>query len=305
MDICVVTGGLGPTADDLSSEAAASAAGEALVMDSKALSDIETFFRDRKREMADSNRKQAMLPRTAEAMYNPVGTAPGFSQKIGTCVFFFLPGVPSEMKHMLSHEVLPRIEKMPGALKEHCLVRNISTFGLTESAAGEKVADLVNDFPGIKLGLRAKFPEIHIKLYLNGQDLPAMETKLASASEWILNRLGHYVLSLEGASMPAVVGDLLRKRAATVAVAESCTGGRIANWLTDVPGSSDYFLFSGVTYSNHAKAKVLGVSSDILKKYGAVHEETAKAMAQGARLVSGATYAISTTGIAGPSRRIR
>ena len=195
VDICVVTGGLGPTADDLSSEAAASAAGEALVLDSKALSDIEAFFRDRKREMADSNRKQAMLPRTAEAMYNPVGTAPGFSQKIGKCVFFFLPGVPPEMKHMLSHEVLPRIEKMPGALKEHCLVRNISTFGLTESAAGEKVADLVNDFPGIKLGLRAKFPEIHIKLYLNGQDLPAMETKLASASEWILNRLGHYVLS--------------------------------------------------------------------------------------------------------------
>ena len=301
VDICVVTGGLGPTADDLSSEAAASTAGETLVLDSKALSDIEAFFKSRNREMADSNRKQAMLPRTAEAMYNPIGTAPGFSLKIGKCVFFFLPGVPPEMKRMLSHEMLPRIEKMPGALKEHCLVRNISTFGLTESVTGEKVADLVNDFPDIKLGLRAKFPEIHVKLYLNGQDLPAMERKLASASEWILNRLGQHVLSLEGASMQAVVGDLLRKRAATVAVAESCTGGRIANWLTDVPGSSDYFLFSGVTYSNHAKANVLGVSSDILKKYGAVHEETAKAMAQGARLVSGATYAISTTGIAGPT----
>lgn len=101
--------------------------------------------------------------------------------------------------------------------------------------------------------------------------------------------------------MQAVVGDLLRKKAATVAVAESCTGGRIANWLTDVPGSSDYFLFSGVTYSNQAKTKVLGVTPDLLKQYGAVHEETAKAMADGARLVSGATYAISTTGIAGPA----
>jgi nicotinamide-nucleotide amidase len=301
VDVCLVTGGLGPTADDLSSEAAAYAAGEALELDSKALSDMEAFFRNRKREMPVSNRKQAMLPRTAKTMYNPVGTAPGFSLKIGTCVFFFLPGVPLEMKHMLSHEVLPRIEKMSGALKKHCLVRNISTFGLTESATGEKIAGLADDFPDIKLGLRAKFPEIHVKLYLNGQDLPAMERKLASASEWILNRLGRHVLSLEGASMQAVVGDLLRKRADTVAVAESCTGGRIANWLTDVPGSSDYFLFSGVTYSNHAKVKVLGVSSDILKKYGAVHEETAKAMAQGARLVSGATYAISTTGIAGPA----
>ena len=253
VDICVVTGGLGPTADDLSSEAAASAVGETLVLDSKALSDIEAFFKSRKREMADSNRKQAMLPRTAEVMYNPIGTAPGFSLKIARCVFFFLPGVPPEMKRMLSHEMLPRIEKMPGALKEHCLVRNISTFGLTESATGEKVAGLADVFSDIKIGLRAKFPEIHVKLYLNGQDLSTMETRLVSASEWILNRLGRHVLSLEGASMQAVVGDLLRKRGATVAVAESCTGGRIANWLTDVPGSSDYFLFSGVTYSNNAR----------------------------------------------------
>ena len=301
VNICVVTGGLGPTADDLSSEAAASAVGETLVLDSKALSDIEAFFKSRKREMADSNRKQAMLPRTAEVMYNPIGTAPGFSLKIGRCVFFFLPGVPPEMKRMLSHEMLPRIETMPGALKEHCLVRNISTFGLTESATGEKVAGLADAFPDIKIGLRAKFPEIHVKLYLNGQDLSTMETRLASASEWILNRLGRHVLSLEGASMQAVVGDLLRKRGATVAVAESCTGGRIANWLTDVPGSSDYFLFSGVTYSNNAKTNVLGVVPDLLKKYGAVHEETAKAMAEGARRISGATYAISTTGIAGPA----
>ena len=301
VDICVATGGLGPTADDLSSEAATSAVGETLVLDTKALSDIEAFFKSRKREMAASNRKQAMLPRTAKVMYNPVGTAPGFSLKIGTCVFFFLPGVPYEMKHMLSHEVLPRIEKMPGALKEHCLVRSISTFGLTESATGEKVAELADDFPDIKIGLRAKFPEIHVKLYLNGQDLSTMETRLTSASEWIFNRLGRHVLSLEGASMQAVVGNLLRERAATVAVAESCTGGRIANWLTDVPGSSDYFLFSGVTYSNQAKTKVLGVTPDLLKKFGAVHEETAKAMAEGARLVSGATYAISTTGIAGPT----
>jgi len=301
VDICVATGGLGPTEDDLSSEAAASAAGETLVLDAKALSDIEAFFKSRNREMVDSNKKQAMLPRTAEAMYNPVGTAPGFSVKIGKCVFFFLPGVPHEMKRMLSRETLPRIGKMPGKFQEHCLVRNISTFGLGESVAGEKVAGLTDDFPDIKVGLRAKFPEIHVKLYLNGQDLPYMESRLASASQWVLNRLGRHVLSLEGASLPAVLGDLLRERAATVAVAESCTGGRIANWLTDVSGSSDYFLFSGVTYSNTAKTKVLGVAPELLEKYGAVHEKTAKAMAECARRISGATYAISTTGIAGPT----
>jgi len=301
VDICVVTGGLGPTEDDLSSEAAAAAGEETLILDSRALSDIEAFFKSRDREMTDSNRKQAMLPRSAEVMYNPVGTAPGFSLKIGECLFFFLPGVPPEMKRMLSHEMLPIIEKMQGTLQGHCLVRNISTFGLTESVTGEKVADLADDFPDIKIGLRAKFPEIHVKLYLNGQDLTTMETRLALASEWILNRLGRHVLSLEGASMQAVVGDLLRKRAATVAVAESCTGGRIANWLTDVPGSSDYFLFSGVSYSNNAKTRILGVAPELLKKYGAVHEEIAKAMAEGVRRISDATYAISTTGIAGPT----
>ena len=189
VDICVATGGLGPTEDDLSSEAAASAVGEALVLDSKALSDIEAFFKSRNREMPESNKKQAMLPRTAEAMYNPVGTAPGFSIKIGKCVFFFLPGVPHEMKRMLSHETLPRIEKMPGKSQEHCLVRNITTFGLGESDAGERVAGIADDFPDIKVGLRAKFPEIHVKLYLNGQDLPYMESRLASASQWVLNRL--------------------------------------------------------------------------------------------------------------------
>jgi len=300
-DICVATGGLGPTTDDLSSEAAASAAGEPLVLDTRALSDIEEFFKKRNRPMADSNKKQALLPRTAKAMYNPIGTAPGFSIKIGKCVFFFLPGVPHEMKRMLSHDTLPRIEKMPGKLQEYCLVRNISTFGLGESDTGEKVAGLTDDFPDIKVGLRAKFPEIHVKLYLNGKDLPYMEKRLASASDWILNRLGQHVLSLKGASLPKVVGDLLRENEATVAVAESCTGGRIANWLTDVPGSSDYFLFSGVTYANAAKTNVLGVDTDVLEKFGAVHEETAKAMAQGARRISGASYAISTTGVAGPT----
>ena len=111
-----------------------------------------------------------MLPRTAQAMYNPIGTAPGFSLLIKKCIFFFLPGVPPEMKRMLSQEVLPRIQKMPGAGQGHCLVRSISTFGLTESVTGDLVADLINDFPEIKLGLRAKFPEIHVKLYLNGTE---------------------------------------------------------------------------------------------------------------------------------------
>lgn len=300
VDICVVTGGLGPTTDDLTAEAAAAAVGDTLALDPKALTDIETFFKHRNREMPASNRKQAMLPLSATAMYNPIGTAPGFSLKIDGCVFFFLPGVPPEMKQMLNKEVLTRIKDLPGVSQEHCLIQSISTFGLTESATGEKVTEVAEEFPEIKLGLRAHFPEIHIKLYLNGQDLPLMKRRLASASQWIVKQLGDNVLSLEGESLPKVVGNLLKQQGATLSVAESCTGGRIANWLTNVPGSSEYFLFSGVTYSNEAKIKVLGVSPDLLEKCGAVHEETAKAMAEGARRISGSTYGISTTGIAGP-----
>ena len=300
-DIAVVTGGLGPTTDDLTAEAAAFAAGVDLVMETRALAMIEEFFEKRQRLMSVSNKKQAMLPRGAETLYNPMGTAPGFYMKIMQCHFFFLPGVPAEMHRMLTQEVLPRIHKLSGGAKLHCMIKTITTFGLTESAAGEKVAGVTSEFPDIKLGLRAKFPEIHVKLYLNGDKIDAMNERIAAAVQWVATQIGRYVLSVEGESMQQVIGNLLRQRSSTLAVAESCTGGRIANWLTDVSGCSDYFLFSGVTYADDAKMKILGVPREILEKYGAVHEETAKAMAAGARRICGADYAIATSGIAGPT----
>jgi len=208
--------------------------------------------------------------------------------------------VPPEMTRMLAADVIPAIEKLMGDQRSNCLVRNISTFGLTESMVGEKVAGVIEQFPGLRLGLRAKFPEIHVKFYLNGKDLAHMQATLDAATEWVKGRVGKYVLSTKGEAMPRVVGRLLKERGATLAVAESCTGGRIANWLTDVPGSSDYFLFAGVSYANAAKVDILGVSAQTLDEHGAVSEETAREMAVGARKVAKATYAISTTGIAGP-----
>jgi len=299
-DIGVVTGGLGPTTDDVTAEAAASAAGMDLVEDEKALAMIEAFFKTRNRVMTPSNRKQARIPRGAKTLYNPVGTAPGFRLRIEDCTFYFLPGVPPEMRRMLAAEVLPDIEKTVGDGRTNCLVRNISTFGLTESVTGEKVAGVVRQFPEIKLGLRAKFPEIHVKLYLQGDDRDHVEKTLDAAAAWVNARIGKYVLSTEGKGMPHVVGNLLREKRATLAVAESCTGGRIANWITDVAGSSDYFLFSGVSYANAAKVDILGVSPQTLDACGAVSEKTAREMAVGVRRIAGATYGISTTGVAGP-----
>ena len=300
-DVAVVTGGLGPTQDDMSAAAAAQAADRELVLDARALEDIESFFHQRNRRMAKSNRKQAYLPKGAVALYNPVGTAPGFQVKIGSCQFFFLPGVPYEMKKMLTEQVSLRLQALQGDRRQYSMVRTLSSFGLPESAVAELVDGLEAHFPDVKLGLRAKFPEIQVKLYTRTQDEGRGQRNLDVAAQWVAGRLGKHLFSTDGRSMAAELGDLLRQRQATVALAESCTGGLVANWLTDVEGSSDYFLLSAVTYANAAKVKVLGVSSETLAQFGAVHEETAREMAEGVRRVANATYGVATSGIAGPS----
>jgi len=300
VDVCVVTGGLGPTTDDRSAEAAAKAAGLELVENEEALANVESFFKKFKRPMTASNRKQAFLPAGARVLFNPVGTAPGFAVTLKGCRFFFLPGVPYEMKRMLADHVIPDLLTMQGYAALHSRVKTITTFGLPESLAGEKSAGVEAAFPGVQLGLRANFPQIQVKLYGRDSDANRLEERLDEAGRWIVGQLGKHVVSEDGESMQAVVAKLLLEEAATLALAESCTGGLIANWLTHVAGSSGYFLFSGVTYSNQAKIDVLGVDPKTLEGHGAVHEETARQMAEGARKVAGATYGLSTSGIAGP-----
>ena len=300
MDVAVVTGGLGPTTDDLSAEAAAQAAGVQLSFNPKALENVESFFKKFKRPMSASNRKQAFLPEGCELLHNPVGTAPGFVLNVGRCRFFFLPGVPYEMKLMLTEQAIPKLRALQGDMTSHSRVKTITTFGLPESLAGEKVAGVAASFPGIKLGLRAHFPQIQVKLYGRDPDATNLDRRLEQAGRWTLERLGTHVISATGESMETVVGKLLTEKSATLALAESCTGGLVANWLTNVAGSSNYFLFSGVTYSNPAKMDILGVQPETLERYGAVHEKTAREMAEGARRAAGATYGLSTSGIAGP-----
>lgn len=201
---------------------------------------------------------------------------------------------------MLAEIVLPRLEIIQGKGKTFALVRTLTTFGLTESAAGERLAGYEARFPGVKLGFRVKFPEIHVKLYGRGQDEGSLAATLQAATDWVTAQLGEKVLSIDGSSIETVVGRLLAQQEATVAVAESCTGGLISHWLTNVAGSSTYFFFSGVTYSNAAKTQILGVPADTIKQYGAVSVETVKEMAAGARRIAGTTYGLATSGIAGP-----
>ncbi len=299
-DVAVVTGGLGPTTDDITAEAAAKSAGVELVLNRSALRSVEDYFRTRNRPTSSSNKKQALLPLGSDAICNPVGTAPGFTLKFGKCLFYFLPGVPFEMHRMLSDSVLPTIETLQGGEHEFRRVKTLSTFGLTESATGERMKGFSAEFPGIKLGFRAKFPEIQIKLYASGSDRDTIDKLMNKATESVLKTMGENVFSVDGRSMEAVIGGLLTERKGTLAVAESCTGGLISHMLTNIPGSSEYFLFSGITYSNDAKTKILDVSPEVLKRFGAVHEKTAKEMAEGVRCIAGATYGLAVTGIAGP-----
>ena len=299
-DIAVVTGGLGPTDDDITSAAAARAADVALVLDPQALASAENFFKASNRTLTGSNKKQAKLPAGAQCLNNPVGTAPGFHIKIGRCNFFFLPGVPFEMRRMLTEQVIPRIMKIQGADTGVRLVKTLTTFGLTESATGDHLDGFDQRFPQIKLGFRAEFPEIQVKFYAHGVDEAGLRAKLETATQWVYRKLGDRVISDCGESMEKVVGTLLRQKKALLAVAESCTGGLIADLLTNVPGSSDYFVFSAVTYSNQLKMKILDVTARTLDRYGAVSEQTAKEMARGVQQISGATYGLSVSGIAGP-----
>jgi len=299
-DIAVVTGGLGPTGDDLTAAAAAEAAGVGLARDPRALGSVAAFFKAHKRPVSNSNMKQALLPTGANCIINPVGSAPGFHLKIERCEIFFLPGVPFEMKAMLTGEVLPRLIQLMGRNCNAHLVKTLSTFGLTESATADQLKGFKKHFPSLKLGFRAKFPEIHVTLYGSGSQENELRRQLAKAQDWVTQRLGNKIFSHSGESLEAAVGKLLQARHATLAAAESCTGGLIADRVTEVPGSSDYFLLSAVTYANTAKMKILDVASDTLERHGAVSEAVVREMAQGVQRISGATYGLATSGIAGP-----
>ena len=297
-DVVLCTGGLGPTVDDLTTEVAAGILGVGMKLDEAALAYMEGLWRNRGRVMPENNRKQAMLPEPADVLTNPIGTAPGFSVKIGKAHFFFMPGVPREMKRMFAEQVIPRLQKLrldPTVFD----VRVYRSFGLTESAADQALSGLEAEFPGVKLGFRAHFPEIQIKLTVKGPDITAARTRLSAAADEVKKRIGPNIFS-DGDPIEAVIGAALRRDKATVATAESCTGGMVAQLITAVPGASDYFHHGVITYTEAAKHDLLGVPESVFAEHGVVSEECARAMADGAKARSKATYAISVTGIAGP-----
>ncbi len=295
--VLICTGGLGPTTDDLTTQAVAQALAKPLVRDDASLERIQRFFAAFGRTMSPSNAKQADFPEGALVLQNDVGTAPGFSVRLGECVMFFTPGVPREMKHLWDDRIVPRIASLAERTSAQLHLR---TFGLPESQLGDLLSDIEEQFPGVTLGYRASMPEIEVKVLARAHEIQAAEALAERAASAVRNRLGDIVFGDRESTFPGAVGRTLRERGLTLAVAESCTGGLVGEMLTSVPGSSEYLLLDAVVYSNRAKTSVLGVSEETLRGYGAVSQEAATAMVEGVLRISGADLGVAITGIAGP-----
>jgi nicotinamide-nucleotide amidase len=296
--VVVATGGLGPTTDDVTTEAVATALAVRLTRDEGSLDHIRRRFEKHGRAMTPSNAKQADFPEGAEILPNPVGTAPGFGVRFGDCVAYFMPGVPREMKKMFEEQVVPRIRAL--APNNH-FQSHLRTFGLPESVVGEKLGGVEQAFPGSTIGYRAHFPEIEVKVLVRAASQSLAREVCERATAEVRARLGAHVFGDADDTFAGIVGRALRARGWTLAIAESCTGGLVGHMITREPGASDYLLLDAVTYANSAKSRVLGVNEETIRWHGAVSSEVAAAMADGAKRVSGAHVALSLTGIAGPS----
>lgn len=322
-DFVLVSGGLGPTRDDLTTEVLAETFGRKTVLDEKSLAVIEAFFARVGREMSDVNRKQAFFPTDADVLPNPIGTAPGFSIREGRAVFFAMPGVPRELDLMMDEQVLPRIERLlvfseatvgatvggsraapvgaPVERAERQVVRAVllRTFGMGESTLEAELLDLARE-GDVDLGFRTSFPDNFLRPVARAKTAEEADARIAQVTKAIRTRLGAIVYGEGDETMESVVGRLLAERGLSVATAESCTGGLIAERMTDVPGSSAYFLGGIVAYSNAAKVALLGVSEALLESEGAVSEPVVRAMAEGARARFGSDFGVATSGISGP-----
>jgi nicotinamide-nucleotide amidase len=299
VDVVLVSGGLGPTRDDLTSQVLAESFGRPLVRHEQALEGIRAFFRAVGREMTENNAKQADFPEGAEVLPNPIGTAPGFALEERGTLFFCLPGVPREMHRMMDEQVLPRIARRAGGGGQVVRARLLRTFGTGESMLDDQLKDVAAG-GDVSLGFRTAFPDNYLRPVARGASAEEAEAKLERVCEQVRERLGAIVYGEDDETLPLVVGRLLREQGRTLAVAESCTGGLVAEQLTEVPGSSDYFLGGVVAYANRAKTRFLGVPEALLEEHGAVSEPVARAMAEGVRERFGADYGVATTGISGP-----
>ena len=297
-DIVLVTGGLGPTDDDLTRQAMAELFGVRLQLLPRAAEELKAFFAVRGIPMPDRNIVQAYVPEGAAMLHNSIGTAPGIWWQAEGRVMAAMPGVPAEMMAIFEEEVEARLAAMADGYV--IKVRKLHCFGIGESAIAQQLGDLMKRGRNPLINTTANVGAVTLYIVARAENA-AEADRMVKADEALLRKLvGDYIYGTDGQTLAEVTGQALLRAGRKIAVAESCTGGMLARMLTDVPGSSDYFLQGWVTYSNESKTKELGVPPELLAQHGAVSAQVAEAMAKGAREKSKADVAVGITGIAGP-----
>jgi nicotinamide-nucleotide amidase len=298
-DIILITGGLGSTSDDLTKPCLAKYFHCELKIHDQALAEVTEFFKSRGRELTELNRQQAALPAACEMISNPVGTAPGMWFNKGDKTFMSMPGVPHEMKRMMTEQVLPRLKKKYVLPVIHHKV--IRTIGLGESFLAEKISAWEQALPPhIRLAYLPGLGEVKLRLTGVGRSLEELQNETEALHNQLNELIGPYIYGYGDDSIEMVVGQMLRTKKLTLAIAESCTGGYLSHLITTVPGSSDYFMGSMIPYSYEIKMKQLGVNPQTLQHYGAVSEPAIREMADLVRVKFNTDIGVATSGIAGP-----
>ena len=299
-DLVIVTGGLGPTPDDITRDALAELLNTPLIRNERLVQELRDFFTQRGREMPEDNVRQADVPEGAE-LIEPVGTAPGFWLEPDDKLLFVLPGVPWEMHDMLEKAVLPELRKRSGDGTIHS--RHVLVMGLGESATHDRIKDIVDAQTNPTIAYLAAWGQVRVRITARAESKEEAESLIEPVEREIRTRLGKYAARGSHETIASALGEMLRDRKATLAAAESLTGGLIGEIVTETEGSSDFFEGSLVTYSTDSKAEVAGIDRKILETKGAVSEETAKALAEAAAERFGADVGVSATGVAGPTEQ--
>lgn len=298
-NIVLITGGLGPTKDDITKKVFADYFNAPLIENKRALENVEGFFKRYNRPMLPVNKLQALVPAGSQMLLNKAGTAPGMWMENENAVFVSMPGVPSEMRYLMENEVLPRLKKK---FKLPVIVhKTIMTQGVGESYIADEIEDIEDGLPNyIKLAYLPSPGLVKLRLSGKGEDAEKLDGEIESIFDKIESRIKDAVFSRKESSLQEVIGEKLKEKGLTISTAESCTSGALAARITSVPGSSAYFMGGVVAYSNEVKNKQLGVPKETLDEFGAVSEATVRKMAVGVKKLFGTDYAISTSGIAGP-----
>lgn len=298
VDAILVTGGLGPTHDDITKKTLCKFFKRQLVFHEEVLRDLTQRYTQLGMTMPAVNQNQALLPQGAKFIENKIGSALGLVFEESGKLLVAMPGVPAEMMPMLTDHVIPMLKQKESGIS--IIQKTIRTTGIMESAIFEKVRDLIDENQQIKIAFLPSYKGVDIRLTMKSASSQKAQQTIDELIDKLKSRIGRYIFGFDNDELPAVVGNLLKERGMTLAVAESCTGGLVGKIMTDIPGSSDYFLGGIIAYANSVKVNVLNVPADIIENYGAVSKETASAMAKGVRALTDASIGLAITGIAGP-----